>query len=79
MSMPDDDPASRPDEDNPEWTAEDFAEARPALEVIGAVFGAPAAEALRRRPGRPQVGGELAGKVEGIRAVPAERHQRAAP
>ena len=27
-------PASRPDEDNPEWTKEDFARARPASEVL---------------------------------------------
>jgi uncharacterized protein (DUF4415 family) len=48
------DPASRPDEENPEWTVEDFAKARPALEVLGEVFGENAAEAVRRRPGRPQ-------------------------
>ena len=28
------DRASRPDEDNPEWTKEDFARARPAAEVL---------------------------------------------
>jgi uncharacterized protein (DUF4415 family) len=48
-----DDPASRPDEENPEWTAEDFAKARPALDVIGETFGVKAADALRRRVGRP--------------------------
>ena len=45
-------PASGPD-DNPEWTREDFRSARPALEVIGEVFGQDAADVLRRRPGRP--------------------------
>lgn len=45
--------ASRPDEENPEWTAEDFRKARPALEVIGEVFGAEAAAALPRGRGRP--------------------------
>ena len=45
--------ASRPDEENPEWTAEDFRNARPALEVIGEVFGAEATAALRLGRGRP--------------------------
>jgi len=40
-------------DDNPEWTAEDFRRTRPALEVIGEVFGAEAAAALPRRRGRP--------------------------
>ena len=52
MGKPKDEPASRPDDDNPEWTAEDFRNARPALKVVGEVFGPEAAEALRRR-GRP--------------------------
>lgn len=45
--------ASRPDDENPEWMTQDLREARPALEVLGAVFGEKAAEAVRRRPGRP--------------------------
>jgi uncharacterized protein (DUF4415 family) len=48
-----DDPASRPDEENPEWTREDILNARPALEVIAEVFGPEAAEMLRRGRGRP--------------------------
>jgi uncharacterized protein (DUF4415 family) len=48
-----DDAASRPDDENPEWTLEDFREARPALEVIAEVWGPEAAEMIRRRPGRP--------------------------
>jgi len=48
-----DDAASRPDEENPEWTEEDFRNARPALEVIAEVFGPEAAEMLRRGRGRP--------------------------
>jgi uncharacterized protein (DUF4415 family) len=47
------DAASRPDNENPEWSAEDFRKARPALEVLAEVFGEGAAEAVRRRPGRP--------------------------
>ncbi len=48
-----DSPASRPDEDNPEWTSHDFAVARPALEVVSEVFGVPAADMLKRGRGRP--------------------------
>jgi len=47
------DAASQPDEENPEWTREDFQRARPALEVITEVFGPEAAETLRRGRGRP--------------------------
>jgi len=53
MKNKESDPASRPDDENPEWMAEDFQKARPALEVIGEAFGAKAAEALRRGRGRP--------------------------
>ncbi len=48
-----DDPASRPDEENPEWTLEDFRNARPALEWIAEAFGPEVAESLRRGRGRP--------------------------
>jgi uncharacterized protein (DUF4415 family) len=54
MSKKKDDPASRPDDENPEWTREDFRKARPALEVIAEVFGPQAAAELRRGRGRPQ-------------------------
>ena len=44
----------RPDEDNPEWTAEDIAKARPASEVLRAHIGEKATqELLRRGKGRP--------------------------
>jgi uncharacterized protein (DUF4415 family) len=46
--------ASRPDEENPEWTPEDFRAARPALEMVAEAFGPLAAEALRRGRGRPE-------------------------
>jgi uncharacterized protein (DUF4415 family) len=48
-----DDPASRPDEENPEWTREEMRRARPALEMIEQVFGPVAVEALGRGRGRP--------------------------
>jgi len=48
------DAASRPDEENPEWTVEDFKGARPALSLIGEIFGAEAAQAIARRRGRPR-------------------------
>jgi uncharacterized protein (DUF4415 family) len=48
-----DDPASRPDEDNPEWTRADMEKARPALDVVAEVFGEHASAELRRGRGRP--------------------------
>lgn len=53
MRKKQDDAASRPDEDTPEWTRTEIRAARPALQVIAEAFGAQAAEALRRGPGRP--------------------------
>jgi len=53
MNVGKDDPSSRPDEENPEWTAEDMRRARPGLEVIAEVFGSETAEELRRGRGRP--------------------------
>ncbi|MDP1605742.1 MAG: BrnA antitoxin family protein [Rhodocyclaceae bacterium] len=42
------------DADNPEWTAEDFAKAKSAAEVLPDLFGAkPAAAMLRPKRGRP--------------------------
>src|SRR5438094_4397846 len=42
------------DEENPEWTAEDIAKARPASDVLPALIGDKAAgELLRRSRGRP--------------------------
>lgn len=54
MAKRGDDPASRPDQDNPEWTRERMRNARPALEVIAEVFGPDAAEMPRRGRGRPE-------------------------
>lgn len=47
--------ASRPDEENPEWTREQIRTARSALEVVAGAFGPEAAQALRRggRPAKP--------------------------
>jgi uncharacterized protein (DUF4415 family) len=42
-----------PDEESPEWTAEDFASARPAEAVIPGIVEA--AERLRKRLGRPKL------------------------
>lgn len=42
------------DEENPEWTAEDFKKARPASEVLPEIFSKEAAnEMLIKKPGRP--------------------------
>ncbi len=46
--------ASLPDEDNPEWTEENFKNARPASEVLPQYIGEEATqELLRRSRGRP--------------------------
>ena len=43
------------DEENPEWTDEMFAQARPAREVLPEIFGkAVAAEMLKPKGGRPK-------------------------
>ena len=48
------DAASRPDDESPEWTRKDFERARPALPLIGELFGAEAAQGVARRRGRPR-------------------------
>jgi uncharacterized protein (DUF4415 family) len=49
-----DDRTARPDKDNPEWTKEDFAKARPASEALPEFIGEKAAQELMRRSrGRP--------------------------
>jgi uncharacterized protein (DUF4415 family) len=53
-----DDRASRPDDDSPEWTREDFAKARPAAQVLPEFIGEKATqELLRRSRGRPPKAG----------------------
>lgn len=43
------------DKDNPEWTEQDFARARPSSEVLPELFGAEmAAEMLKPKGGRPR-------------------------
>ncbi len=42
------------DDDNPEWTAEDFANARPADEVLPQLFGAATAQQMLKPRGRPR-------------------------
>ena len=42
------------DDENPEWTDEDFARARPASEVLPELFGKEIAEQLLRPRGRPK-------------------------
>jgi uncharacterized protein (DUF4415 family) len=41
--------------DNPAWTAEDFAQARPAAAVLPQLFDAKVAEQLLRPRGRPRI------------------------
>ena len=49
MATKKDDAASRSDDESPEWTRKDFERARPALSLIGEVFGADAPEVISRR------------------------------
>lgn len=43
------------EDENPEWTAEDFAKARPASEVLPQIFGEKVAKELLKPRGRPRV------------------------
>jgi len=43
------------DPDNPEWTAEDFAGAKKASEVLPSLFGDKVAQQMLKRVGRPKV------------------------
>jgi uncharacterized protein (DUF4415 family) len=43
------------DDENPEWTAEDFAKARPANEVLPQLFGEKVAKEMLKPRGRPRV------------------------
>lgn len=42
------------DHDNPEWTAQDMARARPAMDVLPELFGTKAAKTMLRPRGRPR-------------------------
>lgn len=42
------------DDENPEWTAEDFAKARPASEALPQIFGAKVAQEMLKPRGRPR-------------------------
>ena len=42
------------DDENPEWTAADFAKARPAREVLPQIFGAKVAQEMLKPRGRPR-------------------------
>ncbi len=42
------------DDENPEWTAQDFAKARPASEVLPQVFGEKVAKEMLKPRGRPR-------------------------
>lgn len=43
------------DDENPEWTAENFAKARPASEVLPQLFGEKVAREMLKPRGRPRV------------------------
>jgi uncharacterized protein (DUF4415 family) len=48
------DAASRPDDENPEWTREDFKRTRPAPVLIGELLGREVAEFFAQRWVRPR-------------------------
>ncbi|MBX9931721.1 MAG: BrnA antitoxin family protein [Methylobacterium sp.] len=52
MSSIEDDVASRPDDEAPEWARDEVGKPGSALAVIESVFGTDAAETSRRRPSR---------------------------
>lgn len=54
MKSKEDEAASRPEDENPEWTEEEMRRARPALDVIAEVFGEKTADEFRRGRGRPR-------------------------
>lgn len=47
-------PPHTPDTDNPAWTAKDFAQARPAHEVLPGIFSQARSDALLTPRGRPK-------------------------
>jgi uncharacterized protein (DUF4415 family) len=52
------------DEENPEWSAEDFKQARPAQVVLPEIFGKKMAdEMLAKKPGRPLGSGTKAAQT----------------
>src|SRR6266851_7141489 len=76
-----DDPASRPDEDNPEWTRADIKKARPALDAVAEVFGEQARGTVsgQRTPaqGRPQGQPDAAHRRGRAGSLPAGRQRLA--
>src|ERR1700733_4391785 len=72
------DRASRPDEDNPEWTKEDFARARPAAEVLPEFIGKKATQELMRRSrGRPRKADKKVNQTLRMDADVLEAYRRA--
>ena len=74
-----DNAASRPDEENPEWTLAEMRTARPALQVIAEMFGADMAEALRRGRGRPRKATPKVNQTLRLDADVLEAFRRAGP
>lgn len=53
-------------DDNPEWTAKDFARAVPTRELLGGAV----ADALLRKPGRPKLPDNAAKQAISLRVAP---------
>jgi uncharacterized protein (DUF4415 family) len=58
MSGVTDDAASRPDDENPEWTEEQIRQARPLSDLFKELYGAEGPDRLRRGRGRPEKAGK---------------------
>ncbi|MBV8772423.1 MAG: BrnA antitoxin family protein [Deltaproteobacteria bacterium] len=74
-----DDPAERPDKENPEWSAAGIKKARPALDTMGEVFGEHAREELRRGRGCPRKEDRKVNQTLRIDAEVLEAYRRGGP
>jgi len=73
------DAASRPDDENPEWTREDFKRARPPPTLIGEIFGPEAAQAVAQRRGRPRKASPKINQTLRLDADVVEAYRRQGP
>src|SRR5437667_1484568 len=72
-----DDRASRPDDDNPEWTKEDFASARPAADALRGFIGEKATrELMLRSRGRPPKGDKKVNQTPRLDADVVEAYRQ---
>lgn len=73
------DRASRPDNENPEWTRAEFRAAVPALEAVEKAFGRSAATMLKRGRGRPKIAQPKVNQTLRLDADVLEAYKRTGP